>query len=144
MTKAEHDEKLVPPHPRWRPENGEMYFCLTTRGYLSKEKWFDTARYEDVYKFGNLFLSAEDATFAAERQMVLNEMREWAGNSYDGVYIYYHRPFDKIMIDRDIDSNYYCHGDIRFISVDDAKNCIKAVGEDRIKKYYFMIPEDEA
>jgi hypothetical protein len=69
-------------------------------------------------------------------------MREWTGNNYFGVFIYYHKPSDQIMMDWDGNSNYF-HGDIRFKSVDDVLNCIEAVGKDRIKKYYFMIPEEE-
>ena len=136
------EEKLTPPHPRWKPKNGETYFCLSTRGYLSKDKWFDTAPYEDAYRFGNLFLSAEDATFAAERLKVLAEMQEWAGNWDDG----YNLRYDEIRKIETISQAlpHKSYGEIRFATREDAENCIKAVGEDRIRKYYFMIPEDKS
>lgn len=139
------DEPPTPPHPRWKPKNGEMYFYLTARGYLSKEKWFDTAPYEEIYKFGNLFLSAEDATFAAERLRVLAEMREWAGkwnDKYSIAYVNVLSGDTRIIVNDRLST--LSHGEMRFATKEDAENCIKAVGEERLKKYYFMVLEDEA
>lgn len=141
LKKAQAEEaKPEPPHPRWKPEYKEKYYIVFYNGSSVETYWTGCQSDMGEYDIGIVFKTKEEAEFAIERMKVIAEMKEWAGKNNDGAYIYYHRPFDQIMIDWDGDSN-YCHGDIRFKSVDDARNCIKAVGKERIKKYYFMIPE---
>ena len=132
----------APPHPKWKPAHGARYFYIEKDGNISSYEWDNDSVDQQMLKGENVYESEKAARFALERRKVLAEMNEWAGKNYDGAYIYYYRPFDKIMIDWDGDSN-CCNGDIRFKSVDDAQNCIKEVGEDRIKKYYFCLPKDD-
>lgn len=128
-----------PPHPRWKPKQDENYFMITTDGSIYC--WRGCCGSETYrYKSGNVFRTKAEAEFIAERLKVLAEMREWAGNNYDGAYIYYHRPSDDILTSWGNDST-CCFGDIHFKCVDDAENCIKAVGKERLKKYYFCVPE---
>lgn len=138
-------ESPKPPHPRWKPEQGVYYYCIEANSLSPVSFYYYDADRTTVHKtnieIGNVFRTKAEAEFAAERLKVIAEMREWAGNSHDGAYIYYHRPSDEIMIDWNGDST-YCFGDIRFKCVDDAENCVKAVGKERLKKYYFMIPEE--
>lgn len=141
QTEIEEDSPK-PPHPRWKPELGEDYFYCSYSGSVYKVSWINGKLDNSMYNRGNVFRTKEETEFEAERLKVLAEMNEWAGHNYDGTYIYYHRPSDEIMIDWDGNST-NCHGDIRFKCVDDALNCIKSVGEDRIKKYYFRIPNNE-
>lgn len=144
LKKAKVEEDLLtPPHPRWMPRENEIYYCLFGGGTSYAWKWHGNIDDGARYSIGNVFHARAEAEFAAERLKVLAEMREWAGHGYNGAYIYYHRPSDEIMIDWNGNSTYW-FGDIRFKCVDDAENCIKAVGKDRIKKYYFMVSEDEA
>ena len=135
------EEKPTPPHPRWKPEEGEYYYWFTGQGTPSQDKWVASACDRDLYNIGNIFFDLKTAEFAAERLKIIAEMREWAGTNKDGAYIYYNYAHDDILIDWD--GRGYYHGDIRFHSIDDAINCVKTVGEDRIKKYYFMIPEEK-
>lgn len=138
-------EKPKPPHPRWKPDEDGDYYILMGSGTPSQWIWHadnDDGACIKRYSIGNVFKTREEAEFAAERLKVLTEMREWSGNTHFGAHIYYHRPSDQIMIDWDGNSSYF-YGDIRFKSVDDALNCIQAVGKNRMKKYYFMVPEDE-
>lgn len=138
----------TPPHPRWMPKESEFYYYIMDTGGIHIDRWnsdnIDKFRFStgNVFRRDNVFQISAEAEFALERLKVIAEMREWAGHNYDGAYIYYHRPSDEIMINWNGEST-YCFGEIRFKCVDDAENCIKAVGKDRIKKYYFMIPEDE-
>lgn len=138
--KAQNKEKLTPPHPRWEPHSYEHYYFYDSTGAVDAKIWCFEPGDIDRYILGNVFMQRSDAEFAVERLKVLAQMRKWAGHNYDGAYIYYHKPSDEIMIDWDGDST-NCHGDIRFKCVDDALNCIKSVGKDRIKKYYFGIIE---
>lgn len=133
------DELSTPPHPRWKPHRDALYYYINA-GIVLCVSWNSDDFDQNAFNAGNIFTSRTDAEFALERLKVLAEMKEWAGHNYDGTYIYYHRPSDEIMIDWDGNST-NCHGDIRFKCVDDALNCIKSVGKDRIKKYYFGITE---
>lgn len=137
-------ELSTPPHPRWKPEQGYYYYCVEANLVSDISFYYNggdrDALLENEIDIGNVFRTKSEAEFAVERLKVLAEMREWAGNSYDGAYIFYHRPTDQIITNWD---SVHFHGGIRFKSTDDAENCIKAVGKERIKKYYFMITEEK-
>ena len=136
-------ELYAPPHPRWKPKYEEHYYYIAKNGEINGiNRWDGNSVDKQVYDSANMFKTEAEAEFALEKRKVLAEMNEWAGHNYDGAYIYYHRPSDEIMINWDGNST-YCFGDIRFKCVDDAENCIKAVGKERIKKYYFGISDKE-
>ena len=63
----------------------------------------------------------------------------WDGINYHD-YLYYDILCDTILIGSSRCSRYT---GIYFKTRDDIKDCIEAVGEDRIKKYYFGIKEEE-
>lgn len=132
----------APPHPRWKPNGGQTYFYLGRDGDIGFFKWDGVSVDRNIYDSANVFMSEAEAKFALEKRKVLAEMNEWAGHNYDGAYIYYHRPSDDILTSWGNDST-CCFGDIHFKCVDDAENCIKAVGKERIKKYYFGISDKE-
>ena len=138
--KAQGEEKPTPPHPRWKPEKEKRYYTINV-GYAcaGMNTWDSDTLDEGIYSLGFVFKTDAETEFAIERLKVLAEMREWAGKWDDKVIMYYSKPSDEIKY---ADSTYYS-GDIRFKCVEDARNCVKAVGKERLKKYYFMIPEDE-
>lgn len=133
----------TPPHPRWKPKYEEHYYYIAKNGEINGiNRWDGNSVDKQVYNSANIFMSEAEAEFALEKRKVIAEMNEWAGNNYDGAYIYYHRPSDEILTGWSGDST-YCFGSIHFKSVDDAENCVKAVGKERIKKYYFGISDKE-
>lgn len=134
------DDIPKPPHPRWKPENGEMYRFIDDSENVAALHWsgdqFDLRHFD----IGNMFKMNDDAAFAIERLKVLAQMREWAGNWNDPWYL---RFFDgNIAVNERILTTMNL-GELRFACKDDAENCIRVVGEDRIKKYYFGILDDE-
>lgn len=135
------EDSPKPPHPRWKPEYGEDYFYCSYSGLVYKILWTNGKLDNGMYNLGNVFRTEEETEFEAERLKVLAEMREWAGNWNNAVVLTYSKLSNKVEAEI---ANYTISGEIRFASFADAKNCIKAVGADRIKKYYFMIPEDKA
>jgi hypothetical protein len=129
----------TPPHPSWKPKESEFYYYIGDTGGVHIDKWNSDDIDEFRFITGNVFQTSTEAEFVVEHLKVLAAIQEWAGYNYDGAYIYYHRPSDEILVNWNGDST-YCFGDIRFKCVDDAENCIKAVGKERLKKYYFLIP----
>ncbi len=140
--KAQREEPKSP-HRRWRPIFNENYYFIQeaeVREFIWNEDRHDNA----FYSVGNVFMTKEAANFAVERLKALAEMREWAG-SWDDPYAiayvkYNYQDARLIVVDN---TGYSSFGEMRFATSEDAKNCINKVGEDRIKKYYFMIPEEK-
>lgn len=142
LKKAQAEEaKPKPPHPRWKPEYKGKYYIVLYNGCSVETYWAGCTNDNDEYAIGNIFKTKAEAKFAAERMRVLAEMREWAGNWDDGVAIKYDGT-NKMISTTFISPRQYTFGEMRFATKADAEGCIKAVGEDRIKKYYFMVPEE--
>ena len=134
------DVRVSPPNPRWKPTAYDEYYAVSDGRVMALICGEDEVD-ERYFAVGGIFRVEADAEFALERLKVLAEMQEWAGNwndqyticvdPCDGTNLYV---FDRLL---------WTSGEMRFATKEDAENCIKAVGADRIKKYYFMIPEGE-
>lgn len=138
--KERGEEKPKPPHPRWKPEEGEYYYWFTGQGTPSQDKWVASACDRDLYNIGNVFFDLKTAEFAAERLKVLAEMREWAGNWNDTWVMIYDGWSPKAISIHAPDVTF---GELRFATREDAEGCIKAVGKDRLIKYYFGVRDHE-
>lgn len=137
--KAQKEEKPTPPHPRWKPKRDEPYYTINVGcACAGLNTWESDHLDGDIYSLGFVFKTEAETEFAIERLKVLAEMREWAGHNDDGAYIYYHKPSDKILVGWS-DYSTCCFEGIHFKCLDDAENCIKAVGKDRLIKYYFGV-----
>lgn len=129
----------IPPHHRPELIPGKKYYYLDSGGNvmsaLPEKMTSDSCRLD----FGNVFRTRDAAEYAAEYYKVLGEIREWAGNWNDP----WKMSCDSYKVEaiKDYIICVTC-GEIRFATESDAKNCIKAVGEGRLKKYYFGIPEE--
>ena len=132
-------EKPTPPHPRPYPECNENYLYVNPMGEVDETNWTSDRFDLGVHKVGNVFMTEKAAEFAVERMKVFAEMKEWAGNIDDRYELGYKYDF----VDAYESDNAYLTGNLRFASYEDAENCIKAVGADRIIKYYFGVPDDE-
>lgn len=135
---------LVPPSERWRGDKDDKYYFISAVGSIR----FDTETEEGVddsrYDIGNYFQGYEDAEFEAERLKVIASLREWATpvddfdwNNNNKKYILEVRTKGEecfLAIDYDY---VYQLSDLYFKTKEQAESAIKAVGEDRIIKYYF-------
>lgn len=144
---AQIEEELpAPPHPRWKPEPGYYYYCIEPNPSSPISFYYYggelTAVLENEFDIGNLFRTREDAGFAAERLKVLAEMKEWAGN-YDDLWILLYAGPNKAIVPEIVTNGEFTRGEMRFATREDAENCIRAVGADRIIKYYFEISQEE-
>lgn len=131
-----------PPHPRPYPEDGQIYFSFNGMGGVYESEWCSDQYDLDAREYGNVFFGKTAAEFAAERMKVLAEMREWAGN-LDDPYILYYNHISRYVGTTYTQNTNLTYGEMRYATKADAEECVKAVGVDRVKKYYFMIPEGE-
>ena len=139
--KKQGEEKPKPPHPRWKPERRKLYYTINVGNACAGSSTWDGDNVDgDIYSLGFVFKTEDETEFAIERLKVLAEMREWTGNWRNVYTLAWDNVHDKIIIYTSL----VYHGELCFATKEDAENCIKAVGADRIKKYYFMVSEDEA
>lgn len=133
-------EKPMPPHPRWRPVFNEEYYFVCRDASILSFNWdcgnIDTG----LFAAANVYKSRDAAEFDAERRKVLAEIREWSGNWDDPWRIVYTPPF---IVPMEAALKRCSAGELRFATKADAENCIKAVGEDRLIKYYFGVRDHE-
>lgn len=134
----------------WEPDDGETYFCLLSDGSVESSAYIKSLLFcaGDVnrYAIGNCFKTKKEAEFAAEQLKVYTELKRYAAEHNDGeidwsnpgsakYFIRYHNDSKELFIDfNTINQNILT---VYFTSIQIAKNAIKAVGEDRIKKYLF-------
>lgn len=138
--KAQREEPPIPPHKRPEMNRGEKNYYINFYGGTSSSMWLNTEW--DLWRLhiGNVFLTEEAAKYAEEFIKVLDEMREWAGQ--------YNDPWKLISDGKIVDvsplyNSDVLSGEMRFATLYDARNCIKAVGEDRLIKYYFGVRDHE-
>ena len=140
-------DSLTPSNKRWRAKQGDGYYFINTGGGIN----FDTeevAALDDLrYNIGNYFKTEEEAEFEIERLKVIAELKEWATpiSKFD----WNDNTQKKYVI---ILENNYLRADffyslqicgLYFESREIAEYAIKAVGEERIIKYYFRRGDKE-
>ncbi len=128
------------------PKYGDRYYYLTTRGNIENAMWSEDEFDRGALAMGNLFKTKEEAEFERERRKVITKLKKYAepkDRKWDGEINHYY-----ITWDYDINMIYYCcfntalkGADIYFESEEKAKKAIKAVGEDRVKRYYLGVEE---
>lgn len=128
-------------------KKGDGYFYLFNTGTIENAVWSCHQIDENRLSIGNVFLTKEDAEFARERLKVIAELKKYAKEFSDEEW-------------KDYDLNKYCirydcrkcrvfasfsftskGAELYFESMQKAQEAIKAVGEDRVKKYYLGVKE---
>lgn len=130
----------MPPHPRWRPAKDEPYYFIAKNGAITGiYQWDNNTVDNQIFDSANIFETEDDAEFALERRKVLAEIDEWSGEYGDPVSIAYYENNDRV---ESIGALYPLCGEAVFANYEDADGCIRAIGQERLKKYYFRIPKD--
>ena len=135
--------KIEPESRRWKPERGQIYYYIASSGDIFHETWNEG--YDDLLRFaiGNVFKTEKEAEFEFERLKVIAELREfaepenrvWNGLDYHcSIFYNYNRGGLDIQLWSIMRTD-----SIYFESKDKAREAIKAVGEDKIKKYYLRV-----
>lgn len=137
--------KIEPESRRYKPMGGQTYYYIVSDGDVFHGTWNNDLPDRLRFAVGNAFETKEDAEFEVERLKVIAELkefaepgdREWNSLDYHCSISYNHNKGGF-----DIDAWSVRKSDlIHFESKDKAREAIKAVGEDRIKKYYLRVKE---
>lgn len=150
------DKILEPPNKRWRAEYGCEYWyidhvdCSLNQVRCGSDYGHKDVRSNMLYSIGNYFKTKKDAEFELERLKVIKELKDWStdNNSTDAYLL-----VPEVMVSHDYRSYEYrvevVHSDhigyinltysICFDSRETAEDAIRAIGEERILKYYFKI-----
>lgn len=137
----------------WEPKVNEQYFYIRSTGIVDYNNC-DNDKVDKLFQsFGNCFQTEEQAEFMAEKLRVIHELEKFAfenneeeidwNDSKQGKYYLY---FDYTDMSIVIDSYYVCQDTpfaVYFTSNEIAEKAIETIGEERIKKYYFGVEEDE-
>lgn len=145
MTKIKRLERLEEEEQnyRWKPDKGEMFYVISSSGNVHSLMCGETANdIDDFLGIGNCFPTEESAEFAVERLKVLAEMRKFTFEPDWNNQLEYKYVIDledkklRVMMFTRLNYGLPC-----FQSIEQAQACIDAIGEDRLKKYYFGVRE---
>jgi regulator of replication initiation timing len=139
--------KIQPQNKRWRAKLGEPYWHLTEdEVYCDIE--YDTSIDYSRYILGNYFKTKKEAELEYQRLKVINELKAWStdkagiqfiiGFTIDKTFPLKSEHELKVMKSDDYLALRFTREPVYFYTKEDAENAIKAVGEDRILKYYFI------
>lgn len=141
-----HEDLLEPyiekPNSVWNLKKGDKYYCLPEYCKISEFIWDDTPFEKRYRELGNAFLTKEEAEFELERRKIETEMLKLGGRRnikicYDNYYIMYdHKTRNLAYFNRNW---MHSQGSIFFDTYVDVDKAVKAIGEDRIKKYIFGV-----
>lgn len=141
-----------PKNKVWKPDDGELYYTVTGDTSILEYKYRELSDDIRRYTIGNCFKTKEEAEFALEKQKVITELKrfalennecelDWSDTDKKKYFIAYNYKDKFVDI---VYSHFKKLGEnIYFSSADIAKQAIKTIGEDRLKKYYFEVNDNE-
>ena len=147
---SSNDWEVVEENKVWKPKEGEKYFTIDYDGTILNLVVRENVTDYDEINLGNCFKTKKEAEHMAEKLKVINELKNFAlennekeinwKNDTQKYAVLYDYLCQKIKIDY---WNYMRHipFNIYFTSREIAQKAIEAIGEDRIKKYYFDVEE---
>ena len=136
----------------WKPKYDEKYYYIDVDGECYLVSWNDSDINNNLYTIGNCFKTKEEAEFAVEKLKVTtklkrfaqehNEKIDWHDSDCNGInwkyYLAYEYPIKSIII---CATERVQGADVYFTSKEIAQQAIKAIGADRLKKYYFEVED---
>ena len=135
----------------WKPKKGDTYYYIGSVGSIFNYDYREDILDEAHLNIGNCFKTKEDAKHMVEKFKVIRELQkfanenneekiDWKNKTQYKYYLVYATEDGELYVDYAV----YCKREpfnIYFTSSKIAKRAIEAVGEYRIKKYYFDIEE---
>ena len=148
---AEKAEKRSASSIFWTPKCGDKYHCVSSYGGVAKCVWGDYDSDKNRLDLNNVFKTKEEAEFEFERLKVFAKLRRLAAKDnlenkiennemYELIYSKYNGVRTLPFI---VDNNCVCFSHrYMFATEEAAKNAIKEIGEERLKKYWFEVEKD--
>lgn len=141
LEKAKAEKKV------WKPVQGENYWFVGGNGDPCLSSWNDHAISPEYrYSVGNCFKTEEEVKFAVEKLKVVAELKRFAEEHNEKIDWMDDRTkkfcisYDNKNKKFDFDWNYLIHKAVTYFSSEEiAKAAIEAIGEERLKKYYFEV-----
>lgn len=135
----------------WEPEEHGEYWSIESNGQVEMHFKLNVLSFEkEKIMFGNCFQTEKQAEFMAEKLRVIHELEKFAfenneeeidwNNSEQRKYYLYFDYTDMSIVS--CDSYSKCQHiplAVYFTSKEIADKSIKAIGEERLKKYYFGV-----
>lgn len=126
---------------RWKPKVMERYYYINIEGKVIETSRLNNGEFEEsMYNLGNCFRTKEEAEFITEKLKVITKLKEFAEPEdavWDGNEPHYYIGWNCLTCEISIYSSFTIkQNEIYFASKDDWTKAIKAVGKDRIRKYY--------
>ena len=125
------------------PQEGDSFYSISETGNIEGGMiWGGYPVDMNRMAIGNVFKTEQQAEFVVEKLKVEAELRKFSRPFVDGEWnnhIKYSQRFDELSISTSL--VYQTQGVIYFESGEKARQAIKSVGEERIKKYIFGVEE---
>jgi len=124
------------------PRDGDDYWYVYDDAEVMDIEWDGSDCDQGRLSIGNVFKTKEEAEFAVEKLKVEAELRKLSRPFVDGEWnnhIKYSQSFDELSISTSL--VYQTQGVIYFEGGEKARQAIKSVGEERIKKYIFGVED---
>ena len=124
------------------PQDGDDYWFIDSTGEVINEKWEGLSFEIERLEFGNIFKTKEQVEFAFEKLKVEAELRKFSrpfeiyGTNY---HLYFAK--DDGFMGIGYTTTSLIQGAIYFENEETAREAIKSVGKERIKKYIFGVED---
>lgn len=129
------------------PQVGDIYYYITSVGNILIGCYDDHKTDNAKLDLGNCFKTIEDAKFKVEQLKVLHELEQLADDDkpWDGITIHWYPVCSYCNTWRieTVNSQWFRGDRVHFKSKESCQAAIDKIGENRLKKYYFCIPEDK-
>ena len=137
----------------WKPEKRTQYYVIHGDGDVERVCYTNNPSDNRAIFMGNCFKTEEEAKFMIEKLKVIHELEKFAYENNEKEIDwndviqtkYYLGMFQAGKIIAVFSTYKWCYTpfNICFTSEEIAKKAIETIGEDRIKKYYFGVNEEE-
>lgn len=139
---------LEPTEKHWKGKQGDVYYAITSEGRIVEHIEAESVYDKQCYQFGNYFQTKEEADFTKKRQLIYQQLKDyavkhneekinWENLNQEKAYI----RFNAYIWDVEAGFTYEKKdiGQIYFTPRVIAINAIKEIGKENIKHYLFGI-----
>lgn len=141
------DWKYVEYNKKWKPQHGEKYYTISTRGTIDFDNFVSGSNTDaNRLLLGNVFETEEEAKKMVVKLKIINRLRELSNIKfvYDSSKLRYSIGYDIDTKKVTPTMNRFTRiipFDLYFETAKDCQNAINEIGEENLKKYYFDVVE---